>query len=65
MRWIVLNEKHINVEMIRSFHWGDQAVGYGRLYINLGNERPLLLSDPHRELYRRLCEYTGQSEIKA
>lgn len=63
MRWIVLDKKHINVEMIRAFCWQEDEFGYGYLYVDNGGASSMVFSDPHRDLYRKLCDYAEQKPV--
>lgn len=64
-RWIVLDKKHINTNLIQAFWWYEEKdCGTSYLYIGNGGAIPLIFEDPSRDLYRQVCSATMQNPVK-
>ncbi len=64
MKWIVFNNRHLNLDMVHSFWWKEEGYNRGYLYVDDGGDRPAQYYDPYRKLYFELCSATMQNPLK-
>lgn len=60
MHWVTINDFHINLCLVREFHWNHRT-----LCVNfIGDLRPETFPDPDRKLYEKICNAACVSPAK-
>lgn len=60
MKWTLVNNVHINLGLVYSFHWRD-----GKLWIRfLNDDSAISYADPSRRNYERLCRVLGVAPVE-
>lgn len=59
MKWTIIKRRHINTDMVQSFHWIE-----GFLIVFYGDHDSERFRDPDREHYLKLCQTLGVRPVE-
>ena len=60
MKWVTVKIMHINTNNLDAFYWYT-----GKLYLVFNSDpKPVILEDPDRELYLKLCRQQGVQPVE-